>query len=36
MTEKLKYVRRSSNVFIDLGFDRVEAENPAEQLPDPD
>lgn len=27
MTEKLKYVRGSSNIFIDLGFDRVEAEN---------
>jgi hypothetical protein len=27
MTEKLKYVRGSGNVFIDLGFDRVEAES---------
>ena len=27
MTEKLKYVRGSGNVFIDLGFDRAEAEN---------
>jgi predicted XRE-type DNA-binding protein len=27
MTEKLKYVRGSGNVFIDLGFDKVEAEN---------
>ena len=27
MTGKLKYVRGSGNVFIDLGFDKVEAEN---------
>jgi predicted XRE-type DNA-binding protein len=27
MTEKLKYVRGSDNIFIDLGFDKVEAEN---------
>jgi predicted XRE-type DNA-binding protein len=27
MTETLKYVRGSGNVFIDLGFDKVEAEN---------
>jgi predicted XRE-type DNA-binding protein len=27
MTEKLKYVRGSGNIFIDLGFDRIEAEN---------
>jgi predicted XRE-type DNA-binding protein len=27
MTEKLKYVRGSGNVFIDLGFGKVEAEN---------
>lgn len=27
MTEKMKYVRGSSNIFIDLGFDKVEAEN---------
>ena len=27
MTEKLKFVRGSGNVFIDLGFGKVEAEN---------
>ena len=27
MTGKLKYVRGSGNVFIDLGFDKAEAEN---------
>lgn len=27
MTEKLKQVRGSGNVFTDLGFDKVEAEN---------
>jgi predicted XRE-type DNA-binding protein len=27
MTERLKYVRGSGNIFIDLGFDRIEAEN---------
>jgi predicted XRE-type DNA-binding protein len=27
MTEKLKYVRGSGNIFIDLGFDKVAAEN---------
>jgi predicted XRE-type DNA-binding protein len=27
MTEKLKYTRGSGNIFIDLGFDRAEAEN---------
>lgn len=27
MTEKLKYTRGSDNIFIDLGFDRPEAEN---------
>jgi len=27
MSEKLKRIRGSGNVFIDLGFDRVEAEN---------
>jgi predicted XRE-type DNA-binding protein len=27
MTEKLKYVRGSGNIFIDLGFDKAEAEN---------
>lgn len=27
MTEKLKYVRGSDNIFVDLGFDKVEAEN---------
>lgn len=27
MTEKLKYVRGSGNIFVDLGFDRAEAEN---------
>jgi len=27
MTEKLKYVRGSGNIFIDLGFDKVEAGN---------
>ena len=27
MTEKLKYVRGSDNIFIDLGFDKVEAES---------
>ena len=27
MTEKLKYVRGSDNIFIDLGFDKTEAEN---------
>jgi predicted XRE-type DNA-binding protein len=27
MTEKLKYVRGSGNIFIDLGFDKTEAEN---------
>ena len=27
MTGKLKYVRGSGNIFIDLGFDKVEAEN---------
>lgn len=27
MTEKLKHVRGSGNIFVDLGFDKVEAEN---------
>jgi predicted XRE-type DNA-binding protein len=27
MTERLKYVRGSGNMFIDLGFGKVEAEN---------
>jgi len=27
MTEKLKYVRGSGNIFNDLGFERIEAEN---------
>lgn len=27
MTEKLKHVRGSGNVFTDLGFDKVDAEN---------
>jgi predicted XRE-type DNA-binding protein len=27
MTEKLKFVRGSGNIFIDLGFDKAEAEN---------
>lgn len=27
MTAKLKYVRGSSNIFVDLGFDKAEAEN---------
>jgi predicted XRE-type DNA-binding protein len=27
MTEKLKRVRGSSNVFLDIGFDKAEAEN---------
>ncbi len=27
MTEKLKYTRGSDNIFIDLGFDKAEAEN---------
>ena len=27
MTDKLKYVRGSDNIFIDLGFDKAEAEN---------
>ena len=27
MTEKLKYTRGSGNIFIDLGFDKAEAEN---------
>ena len=27
MTEKLKYVRGSDNIFVDLGFDKAEAEN---------
>src|SRR2546422_5259181 len=27
MTGKLKYVHGSGNIFIDLGFDKVEAEN---------
>lgn len=27
MAEKLKYVRGSGNVFLDLGFDKAEAEN---------
>jgi predicted XRE-type DNA-binding protein len=27
MTEKLKYVRGSDNIFIDLGIDKAEAEN---------
>ena len=27
MTEKLKYVRGSGNVFLDLGFDKAEAES---------
>lgn len=27
MAEKLKYVRGSGNVFLDLGFPKVEAEN---------
>ena len=27
MTDKLKHVRGSGNVFIDLGFDKVDAEN---------
>ena len=27
MTEKLKQIRGSDNIFIDLGFDKVEAEN---------
>jgi predicted XRE-type DNA-binding protein len=27
MAEKLKYVRGSGNVFLDLGFDKPEAEN---------
>lgn len=27
MTEKLKYVRGSGNIFFDLGFDKAEAEN---------
>ena len=27
MTGKLKYVRGSGNVFLDLGFDKTEAEN---------
>lgn len=27
MTEKLKYTRGSDNIFIDLGFDKPEAEN---------
>lgn len=27
MTEKLKYVRGSGNIFIDLGFAKAEAEN---------
>jgi predicted XRE-type DNA-binding protein len=27
MTEKLKMIRGSGNVFLDLGFSRVEAEN---------
>ena len=27
MTEKLKHVHGSGNIFIDLGFNKVEAEN---------
>ena len=27
MTEKLKFVRGSGNIFSDLGFERIEAEN---------
>ena len=27
MTGKLKYVRGSDNIFVDLGFDKAEAEN---------
>ena len=27
MTEKLKYTRGGENVFLDLGFDKAEAEN---------
>jgi hypothetical protein len=27
MTEKLKYVRGSGNIFTDLGFPKAEAEN---------
>jgi len=27
MTGKLKYVRGSENIFVDLGFDKAEAEN---------
>jgi predicted XRE-type DNA-binding protein len=27
MTEKLRYERGSDNIFIDLGFDKAEAEN---------
>jgi predicted XRE-type DNA-binding protein len=27
MTDKLKYVRGSDNIFVDLGFDKTEAEN---------
>ena len=27
MAEKLKYTRGSDNIFIDLGFDKIEAEN---------
>jgi predicted XRE-type DNA-binding protein len=27
MAEKLKFVRGSGNIFIDLGIDRIEAEN---------
>jgi predicted XRE-type DNA-binding protein len=27
MTEKLKYTRGSGNIFVDLGFDKAEAEN---------
>ena len=27
MTEKMKFVRGSGNIFVDLGFDKVEAEN---------
>ena len=27
MTEKLKYVRGRGNIFTDLGFDKVDAEN---------
>jgi predicted XRE-type DNA-binding protein len=27
MTEKIKFVRGSGNIFVDLGFDKAEAEN---------